>query len=448
MIDRLKAFLAARQAMAGAILALAIKGGGAVLMIVVFTLAARTMSAHAFGEIAIWFNALSCLAVAAVFGQENLIVRSWAEYASGRQFALMAGAYRFGWITSGATTLLACLALIVGARFLPTPLPLTALGAALAFLAAQAMLHYSSHSCRTIHGFRVSEVNRELTWRLVLLGVVALHLHGDLTLTTFFGAAAFGMCLSIAIQSLATARKFPAEVARARPQFARREWFERARSMCLSSSVEAMGQYAEVILLGFLVAPAAATYFIAARVANIFPMIATGLNTYTVTQISNLHFAGEAERLQHVLRSVMTVAFILVTPLFVLLAIAAAPILSIFGPAYQAGYVPLVVLASASFIITLCGPSSGVLLMTGGERLWSRIAIVSLILRVLLMIYLAPRYGASGAALGWAIVNTPVAIWVALLCRRRCGVDPSALTILPGLRMPSQAARAPSALRL
>jgi O-antigen/teichoic acid export membrane protein len=86
--------------------------------------------------------------------------------------------------------------------------------------------------------------------------------------------------------------------------------------------------------------------------------------------------------------------------------------------------------------------------MTGGERLWSRIAIVSLILRALLMIYLAPRYGASGAALGWAIVNTPVAIWVALLCRRRCGVDPSALTILPGLRMPSQAARAPSALRL
>ena len=31
------------------------------------------------------------------------------------------------------------------------------------------MLHYSSHSCRTIHGFRVSEFNRELTWRLVLL---------------------------------------------------------------------------------------------------------------------------------------------------------------------------------------------------------------------------------------------------------------------------------------
>ena len=58
------------------------------------------------------------------------------------------------------------------------------------------------------------------------------------------------------------------------------------------------------------------------------------------------------------------------------------------------------------------------------------------------------RYGASGAALGWAIVNTPVAIWVALLCRKRCGVDPSALAILPGLRTLTQAVRAPSALRL
>jgi O-antigen/teichoic acid export membrane protein len=439
---RLRRFAVAHQAMTGAVLALAIKGGGAVLMIVVFTLAARTISAAAFGEIAVWFNVLSCLAVAAVFGQENLIVRSWAEYASGRQFGLMAGAYRFGWIASGAATVLACIGLVVVDRFLKAPLPLPTLGAAIFFLAAQSMLHYSSHSCRTIHGFRMSEFNRELTWRLVLLLTVALHLHGDLTLTTFFAAAGVGMCLSIAIQTVATFRRFPTEVAAARRQFCEREWFARSRSMCLSASVEAMGQYAEVILLGFLVAPAAAaTYFIAARVANIFAMISSGLNTYTVTQISTLHFAGETERLQHVLRSVMTVVVALVTPLFILLVVAAAPILSIFGPSYETGYIPLVVLASASFIITLTGPASGILMMTGGERLWSRIAILSLILRVLLMLYLAPRYGASGAAFGWAIVNAPVAIWVSLLCRRRCGVDSSALSILPGLRMLTHAAR-------
>jgi O-antigen/teichoic acid export membrane protein len=446
MPARLRSFIAAHQAMAGAVLALAIKGSGAVLMIVVFTLAARTMSAAAFGDIAVWFNVLSCLAVAAVFGQENLIVRSWAEYASDRRFGLMAGAYRFGWTTSAAATIVACGALVIGNRFVTAPLPLPAICAAMAFLAAQSMLHYSSHSCRTIHNFRVSEFNRELTWRLVLLLVVALHLHGDLTLATFFGAAAAGMCVSIAFQTFATFKSFPAEVAAAPREFARREWFARARSMCLSASVEAMGQYAEVILLGFLVAPAAAaTYFIAARIANIFAMISSGLNTYTVTQVSTLHFAGETEGLQHVLRSVMTVVFALVTPLFILVIIAAAPILSIFGPAYGAGYVPLVALASASFIITLSGPSSGILMITGGEKLWSRIAILSLMLRILLMLYLAPRYGASGAAIGWAIVNAPVAIWVSQLCRNRCGVDPSVLSIFSRWRSAPRAAHHPDA---
>jgi len=75
---------------------------------------------------------------------------------------------------------------------------------------------------------------------------------------------------------------------------------------------------------------------------------------------------------------------------------------------------------------------------------------VSLILRVLLDIYLAPRYWRMAArrfGLGES-PNTPVAIWVALALPQALRLDPSALTILPGLRMPSQAARAPSALRL
>jgi O-antigen/teichoic acid export membrane protein len=86
-------------------------------------------------------------------------------------------------------------------------------------------------------------------------------------------------------------------------------------------------------------------------------------------------------------------------------------------------------------------------MMTGGEKLWSRIAILSLALRVALMLVLAPRYGAVGAALGWAVVNAPVAIFVSLLCQRRCGVDPSAWSILPNLRMLTHAARAQWATR-
>jgi O-antigen/teichoic acid export membrane protein len=428
------AFLTTQRAMTGAMVTLVIKASGAILAIAVFTLAARSMSASAFGEIAMWFNALSCLAVASVFGQDTLIVRSWGEYGEQRRPDLRLGVYCFGWATAAISAAIACATLIVANRLLTAPLSGPALAAACAFLAAQILLHYSSHSSRTIRGYLVSEPHRELTWRFVLLTVVALHLSGALNLETFFFAAAAGMTLSTALQTFATLSEFPIEAAQ-RPTYLTRVWLGRAWRMCLSATVEAMSQYAEVIILGLLASPAAAAgYFIAARIANIFPMMSAGLNTYTATTASSMHFGGQIDRLQHVMRSVMTVAVLLATPTFVLLTLVATPILSIFGPAYVADYPALIVLASASFIVTLSGPSSGLLLITGDERLWWRIATFSLILRIALMSLLASRCGAVGAAISWAIVNIPVAIAANILCRRRCGVDPSALALLSYLR--------------
>jgi O-antigen/teichoic acid export membrane protein len=431
MLARLITFLKSERAMTGAAFALAIKAGGALLMISVFTLAARSMSTAAFGELAMWFNALSCLAVIAVFGQETLIVRSWGEYSQRRNLGLMKGAYRFGWTISTLCAAIACAVLAFANQLLPAPLSMLALTSACAFLASQTLLHYSSHSSRTICGFRISEPHRELTWRIVLIAAVGLHLHGDLRLAVFFFAAAVGMVLSIVLQSIAVKQGFPVETAAESPAFKRREWLGRGAAMGVSASVEALSQYAEVIILGFLATPSvAAGYFVAARIANIFPMLSTGLNTYTVTRASNLHFGGQTERLQQVMRSVMTVAFALATPIFVILTLVAGWILSIFGDSYLAAHSAFVILASASFIITLSGPSSGLLLITGDERLWSRVAALSLVLRILIMSRLAPEYGAAGAAFSWAIVNVPVAIAAGILCRQRCGVDPSALALL------------------
>jgi O-antigen/teichoic acid export membrane protein len=275
-----------------------------------------------------------------------------------------------------------------------------------------------------------------LTWRVALLAVVAVHINGALTLQTFFFAAAAGMAVSIAFQAVSTFRNFPIKTTTLlQPVYLARDWLGRASGMFLSSCVEALSQYAEVIVLGFLATPsAAAAYFIAARIANIFPMLSSGLNTYMVTSASRLHFGGQINRLQHILRSVMTVAFLFSAPIYIVLALAAAPILSIFGPSYVLDRSALIILASASFIITLSGPSAGLLLITGDERLWSRIAVLSLALRLVIMSRLAPEYGAVGAASSWAIVNVPVAIAASILCRQRCGVDPSALALFSYFR--------------
>jgi O-antigen/teichoic acid export membrane protein len=435
LVERLTLFVTTQRAMVGATLTLAIKASGAVLMIAVFTLAARSMSTAEFGKIAMWFNALSCLAVASVFGQDTLIVRSWGEYGEQRRPDLMVGAYRFGWAIAAICASAACIALLAANRLLTVPLSTLALAAACAFLAAQVLQHYSSHSSRTIRGYLISEPHRELTWRLILLAMVALHLLGALTIETFFFTAAVGMIVSTTLQTVVTFRNFPVKLGATRPAYLTRQWLGRSLGMCLSATVEAMSQYAEVIILGLWATPsAAAGYFIAARIANIFPMMSTGLNTYTVTKVSSLHFGGQTASLQGVMRSVMTVAVLIATPTFILLTLVAKPALSIFGPSYVADYSALVILATASFIVMLSGPSSGLLLITGDEKLWSRIAALSLVLRIALMSQLAPSYGAVGAAMSWAIVNIPVAIAASYLCRRRCGVDPSAFALLAYMR--------------
>jgi O-antigen/teichoic acid export membrane protein len=163
-------------------------------------------------------------------------------------------------------------------------------------------------------------------------------------------------------------------------------------------------------------------------------MLSSGLNTYMVTSASRLHFGGKLDRLQNVLRSVMTMALLLAAPIYIVLVLAAGPILSIFGAFYALDRSALIVLSTASVIVTLSGPSSALLLITGDEKLWSRIAFLSLVLRIAIMSRLAPEYGALGAAASWALVNIPVAIAASMLCRRRCGVDPSVLALLSYFR--------------
>ena len=75
--------LRGQRAAVASVFAMSIKAAGALLTIAVFTLAARALSADEFGQLAIWFNALSLLAVAAVFGQDTLIARSWGDWPPG-----------------------------------------------------------------------------------------------------------------------------------------------------------------------------------------------------------------------------------------------------------------------------------------------------------------------------------------------------------------------------
>ncbi len=429
---RVWALVLRRRAFAGSLATLAIKVGGTGLMMGIFLLAARSMSPQGFGQLAMSFNALSFLAVLAVFGQDILVVRSWGEYAGTAEHGLALGAYRFGFaVVAGAAVGFGALAFVAAASNPYFPVTPAEAAAAAAFLSLQIVMLFTAQTTRVVVNFLMSELNRELTWRLVLLPVALAGLWTGLTPTAFYAGAAAGLALALAVQLTALQRCFPAAIRAARPQMRRREWIGRARSMWTSAVFEAAAQYAEVLLLGVLVSPAVAgLYFVAARIANVFAMIATGLHGYTITHVSRLFYAGQMPALQTLFRSVMTVALLMALPLILVVATFGGPILDLFGRHYAEGYEVLLILSAGSFTAAMAGPSNGLLLVTGHERVYSRVLCLALLVRVGLIVWAAPRFGALGVAAAWTGVNAPVAIGLAMASRRLTGIDPSILSLM------------------
>jgi O-antigen/teichoic acid export membrane protein len=75
------------------------------------------------------------------------------------------------------------------------------------------------------------------------------------------------------------------------------------------------------------------------------------------------------------------------------------------------------------------GPGSMMMLTMGHERLYLKLVVGALVVRIAALVALVPSFGILGAAIGVGIAVVPFAGLVAWLCARDTGVDPSALSI-------------------
>ncbi len=417
----------------GAALALGFKVAGSGLAILMFGLAARLMGAEKFGQFAILFNIVSFLAVAACLGQETLIVRSWSEYSATRAFGFAHGAFRFGWMVIGvsAVTVSTLLWLSGSAGWLKAES--WSLLAAAVFLAAQTLLHFSSHSSRLIAGFVASETYREIIWRLLVIIAMALVAGWgfEVSAPLFFSVAAFGMLGGVIIQSFKVRASFPRDVSLSRPEYAAHHWLPRAAVMWFSACLEAASQYADVILIGFLVTPAqAGGYFVAMRIANVFSMISSGMINYTSPRIGTMYFSGDVSGLQTLLKKLMAITLILVAAILVALVIFGHTILNLLGAAFTSEYSTLLILAFSVSAVTLAGPVSAVLQTTGHELLYSRALVLSMAARLVLFLVFVTLYGSLGAAIAWGLSTVPLGLALAWMCRKKIGIDPSIFALI------------------
>jgi O-antigen/teichoic acid export membrane protein len=427
-VKRLARSLLANDVLKGSAAALAIKFTGSILGFTMFALAARHMDPVGFGSLAVIFNAMSFLAVMALCGQETLIVRSWDEYCGSDRPSLAWGALTFGaQVVFGAALLTAVVVAVIWAGW-DRHVSALLLTAACAFLFAQSLMHFSAQFARVAAGVIVGESPREIIWRLMVIVTIVVHhvMHAELTAVDFFFTAAGALIFAVILQSWWVARVLPRPLARDKPEGDIAAWIPRSFRMWVSAMLDTSSQYLEVIAIGFILGPAAAAfYFVATRITNVFAMIAGSITAYATSQISGLFHADAKDELQGILRSLAIISAILAGCAFLVILLAGKLLLWIFGAVYVSAYPALIVLAVGASITALAGPAAYLLLLTGNEGVYPRIMASGLLARFFLIAVLGPWFGLMGAVVAWSVSAVGMSLALVIACRRLVRLDPS-----------------------
>jgi O-antigen/teichoic acid export membrane protein len=163
-------------------------------------------------------------------------------------------------------------------------------------------------------------------------------------------------------------------------------------------------QRLDIVLVAILRGPAAAAVYTAATrflVAGQFTNSAISLAAQP--RFAELFAIGDRRGANEVYQATTSWLMLLTWPMYLLAMLFGPAVLTVFGHSYTAGGKVMVILAGAMLLATACGQVDMVLIASGRSS-WSLAnGLMAVALNVGLDLLLIPRYGITGAAIGWAV---------------------------------------------
>ena len=193
----------------------------------------------------------------------------------------------------------------------------------------------------------------------------------------------------------------------------------------VTTVLQVLLRWADILLVSALVDPAAAAVYTAATrlllagnflnlavVQAISPMVGRELSAGRNSRAAELFGTGTAW--------LVSVTW----PYYLLVIGFSSTLMGLFGASYSDGSAVLVILAAAMLVAAAVGPVEAVLLMAGGSRLSLLDNAVALVVQLGLDVVLVPRWGISGAATAWALSLLITNLAPLAQVHRRLGIHP------------------------
>ena len=396
-----------------------------------FSLAARNMSSDDFGNLAMWLSVAQIGCVIGLFGQEMLIVRSLNEYSVASRPRQIKGILLFSGGVALVVSILASIAAVCFARLARHDSPALIVAVAL-FMMTTAAIMLGSQIARSVVSILMGEGSRDLFWRLlvVIVLLVTLLTRRGISPEEFLYVCATAMALGLIVQAIGIWRALSGEIRRAPPAFETRRWMGASVRFWLSSILEASSQYFDVVVVYWLLDPAAAgIYFAASRLANLFAMLLSALNSFAFRRLPGLYFTGARAEMERSLMLIAEVSAICVAIGLLIFGLGSTELLGLFGGSFVTHKWTLIVLAIGTAVQVAGGPAAAILLLTGHEGSYIPVLGGNVALRLLGFAVLIPRFGVLGAAIACTVSLVIATLVLNGLCRHRTGLDPSILIL-------------------
>jgi O-antigen/teichoic acid export membrane protein len=213
-----------------------------------------------------------------------------------------------------------------------------------------------------------------------------------------------------------------------------RRFFHHATPIALSSIGKIFQNRVDVLLVSaLLTATATGVYNVVLVLVTVAWIPLQAFNQLLPPVASELHANGETETLDSVYTAVTRLIVTAVVPVLAVQVVFGRALLSVFGPTYVRGYVPLVVYLGGVLTGSAVGATGWLLTMT--DHQYARMALDWLLaaINVTLTYVFVVEFGLPGAALGTSVAIVVQNLTQAFVLRRFEGLWPFDVTFLKPL---------------
>jgi O-antigen/teichoic acid export membrane protein len=179
------------------------------------------------------------------------------------------------------------------------------------------------------------------------------------------------------------------------------------------------------ILIGFYInAREVGIYAVAMAIVAFIPLVLQSVNQIFSPTIANLHGRGEQELLGRLFQTLTKWILGVTVPLATVTILFAKPLMRVFGPDFETGWIVLVIGTLGQLANCATGSVGYLLLMSGNQKRLIKVQAMMAGVTVLLSAFTIPMWGIAGAALSWAVTTALSNAWYLRELRCSLGISP------------------------